>query len=485
MELGRITHVVFVVITVTAMACGESKTLPLQQRSNTSPTPVVNVQATVAAAVQSTMEASLEAAQSHTPTLVPSPTPSSPPETAATVIARPTVANSTSNPPIDLPSLVATAVQGFVGRPRSPTPVVASVPKQTTTPTPRPTTTSSPSPLPTTAVNAFRQSVFDLIDRPPPIASLISISKPASDGITEVKGEPGAVPGLTDVMVATVEYANAVFVRSALNGSFAATIKSAPGATIQVRYNPYGPIPRNDGAHQKNHWPGTLIRVPDKTYSGSGFPFSAAGSASSGEGQALWSLSGSVDNRESRPGKRTSVSGTLTMYVPEGLDTPDRIKLFLLFGMDILFDDRGRQSTSSSIFISNLLTPSGMPIERARGPLSTNIEERSVILEKRGQNLAVEFDLEVRIPSDIPPGTYRLYAWIPDGPELDSVAGRPINRDLAVPPTNLLGYRAATVSILTIGSPRRPKLSPAILIDSPSQGARGVIALEDKGNYQW
>ena len=285
-------------------------------------------------------------------------------------------------------------------------------------------------------------------------------------------------------MVATVEYGDPVFVRSALKGCFSASLVSSPGATIQVRYNPYSPMGPDEGAHQKNPWPGTLIRLPDDASSGAGSPFSAAGSASSGDGRALWALSGSVDNRTLRPGDKASISGTLTMYVPEGVDAPDRLKLQLHIGIDILFDDRGRQTASGSIFVSSLLTPSGMPIERQRGPLSTTIHAMPVILERQGQHLVVEFDVAVRIPSELPPGTYRLYAWIPSGPGLDSVAGRPLNRESAVSPTNFLGHRAATVSLLTIGSPERPRLNPAILINSPFQGARGAIALEDRGIYE-
>ena len=55
---------------------------------------------------------------------------------------------------------------------------------------------------------------------------------------------------------------------------------------------------------QPTQGPGTLIRVQDEAYSGAGFPFSAAGSASSGDGRALWALSGSVDNRTLRLERR-------------------------------------------------------------------------------------------------------------------------------------------------------------------------------------
>ena len=40
-------------------------------------------------------------------------------------------------------------------------------------------------------------------------------------------------------MVTTVEYADAVFVQSEADGSFSASVLSAPGATVQVRYSPY------------------------------------------------------------------------------------------------------------------------------------------------------------------------------------------------------------------------------------------------------
>ena len=84
-----------------------------------------------------------------------------------------------------------------------------------------------------------RPSVLDYVDRPPPIASLITIGAPGPDGVTLVTGDPGSVPPLVHVIVATLEYGDPVAVRSAADGGFSASVLSAPGATIQVRYDPY------------------------------------------------------------------------------------------------------------------------------------------------------------------------------------------------------------------------------------------------------
>ena len=119
--------------------------------------------------------------------------------------------------------------------------------------------------------------MLDYVDRPPPIASLITMGAPGPDGVTLVTGAPGSVPPLVYVMVATVEFGNAVTVSSAADGGFSASILSAPGATIQVRYNPYSSALNGDPPPPLANWPGTLMRVADSPDGGGGTPFSGAG----------------------------------------------------------------------------------------------------------------------------------------------------------------------------------------------------------------
>ena len=62
-------------------------------------------------------------------------------------------------------------------------------------------------------INGTRIPVMDIVDRPPPIASLITVGTPAPNGTTAVSGAPGAVPAGAFVMVASLAYSTPDFDR--------------------------------------------------------------------------------------------------------------------------------------------------------------------------------------------------------------------------------------------------------------------------------
>ena len=115
-----------------------------------------------------------------------------------------------------------------------------------------------------TALTSSRIPVMDIVDHPPPIASLITVGTPAADGTTTVSGTSGAVPPEAVVLVASLAFAEPNFVRADQDGSFDAVIPSAPGDIIQIRYR-VDPVFREfvpEGLRDKTHWPGTLVGVP-------------------------------------------------------------------------------------------------------------------------------------------------------------------------------------------------------------------------------
>ena len=77
--------------------------------------------------------------------------------------------------------------------------------------------------------------MLDYVDHPPPNASLITIGATGPDGVTLVTGDPGSVPPLVHVIVATVEYGDAVAVRSAMplySASWRAKIRGILGGKL-------------------------------------------------------------------------------------------------------------------------------------------------------------------------------------------------------------------------------------------------------------
>ena len=150
-----------------------------------------------------------------------------------------------------------------------PTAVSTTAPPESETRPPAPR--AVPSDLQTATVDE-RPSVMDVVDRPPPIASLITVGAPAPGGKTTVSGAPGAVPPRAFVVVASLAYSAPAFVRANRDGSFETETPTAPGDTIQIRYQ----VEEVSGTSVPgelagiSHWPGTLVRVP-QSQPGSGF----------------------------------------------------------------------------------------------------------------------------------------------------------------------------------------------------------------------
>ena len=322
--------------------------------------------------------------------------------------------------------------------------------------------------------------MLDYVDRPPPIASLITIGATGPDGVTLVTGAPGSVPSLVYVMVATVEYGNAVTVSSAADGGFSASMLSAPGATIQVRYNPYSSVLNDDPRPPLANWPGTLMRVADPPDGGGGTPFSGAGiigrPGSGREEGFFWAVAGTVVQRP----LDVTLSGTLRFYIPAGVTAASTLNLRAHLGIDAIFDAGGGQVAKGSDFVSRILTPTGLPIERTQGHGFGDIHNFGLSLQDQGGALVGSFETTLSLPSSLPPGTHRLYLWIEGRPELEPLRFQPSSRS-----DNLLGSGGATVALLSVGTPGAPRLSPMLLVDSPNQGVRGTIATEERGRYEF
>ena len=315
---------------------------------------------------------------------------------------------------------------------------------------------------------------------------MITIGAPGPDGVTLVTGDPGSVPPLVHVIVATVEYGNPVAVRSAADGGFSASVISAPGATIQVRYDPYFSADTGSRGLGLPSWPGTLIRVAHSPDGGGGTPFSGAG-AMDGDVNVFWAVAGTVVQSTLDAGEETTLSGTLRVYVPAGVTAPPSLIVFARLGINPLFDAGGGQVAAGSDFISRILTPTGLPIERPKSFGFFQIHEFGLRLQDQGGTLVASFDTTLSLPPSLPPGTHRLYLWVSGvncrgnvDPELERLRFQP-----SIGPDRLLGSGWATVALFAAGTPGAPRLSPMLLVDSPNQGVRGTIAMEERGLYEF
>ena len=325
-----------------------------------------------------------------------------------------------------------------------------------------------------TALASSRIPVMDIVDRPPPIASLITVGTPAPDGTTTVSGAPGAVPSGAGVLVASLAYAMPGFVRADPDGSFDAEIPTAPGDTIQIRYrvdrvfNPFVP----GELAEKSHWPGTLVRAPQSEPASD---FEGASFHTVEGGIVRGFASGTVSETRLAVGESTRVAGTIAFRIPAGAAAPLAGSYRAEISLSPLFDAAGNQVSAGTDFISHLRTPTGLPIERSvrggqgLGPLPVTP------LERVGDLLTGSFDGSGVVPEDLPDGTYRLYVSFYLDPEF-SVLG--FDSDSAAENIQPTGG-VISVAMVTVGDPAPPCLAPMLLTNSPNQGQRGTVARAD------
>jgi hypothetical protein len=319
-----------------------------------------------------------------------------------------------------------------------------------------------------------RIAVLDIIDHPPPIASLITVGIPAPDGTTTVSGAADAVPSLALVLVASLSYSDPAFVKARTDGSFDTTIPTAPGDWIQVRYRV------DDGLdtfvpqdlHQTNHWPGTLIRAAPWEPVG-GFAGAIHRGVESGIARGL--ASGTVSETQLAVGESTRVVGSVSFRIPEGASVPSTVNYSGQLALSPLFDAAGNQVGAGTDFISHLLTPSGLPIERAvRGGVSG--AHFAITAARDGDLLTGSFDARMAIPAGLPDGIYRLYVVFHLGPDFNGLGvEQPQSAMSLTQPTD----GAVSAAIVTVGDAAPPRLAAMLLTDSPSQGQRGTVARED------
>ncbi len=343
------------------------------------------------------------------------------------------------------------------------------------------TGSASPGPVPPafqTVTVDERLSVMDIVDRPPPIASLITVENPAPDGMTSVSGAPGAVPPRAVVLVASLAYSAPAFVRADQDGSFDAEIPTAPGDTIQIRYR-VDPVfdPRvPDTLQGLTNWPGTLVRVPQSQPRSD---FAGAYFRNVEGGVVRGFVSGTVSETVLAIGGATRVAGDVSFRIPTGAATPppaDSLGARLM--LSPLFDTDGNQVGAGTDFISHLLTPTGLPIERSirggrgAGPLQVTP------LVRVGDLLTGSFDGTVTVPARLPDGTYLLFVGFELNAEFSSLAV-----DTPTSAAALIQPRDGTVpvALVTVGKPAPPRLALMLLTDNPSQGQRGTVAREDAG----
>ena len=332
----------------------------------------------------------------------------------------------------------------------------------------------------------------------PPKAALISMSTPLANGEVTLTGTVGAVPPHSAVVAITLETGHFTTAQATANGSFTAALFAPVGTSVLIKADPFGTsvaeflsAPWGDDLLFSNGeqggalsplagLPGTILRVVDPP--GAALSVGGAGRIRF-DVLPSWTFHGSINAQTLSPGDSLQSRGTIRVDSP-ALQGVSGLRAGVTLRLERLSDTDGSSVLRSNTFASTFLTPTGLPIER--GPLWHDAglhHSRDLPLVKTAATQAeAEVDLTLSLPPDLPTGYYRpfLSFWFPDMP-----AEEPPSRSI----TQMVQQAArsfvsdARLPIIRVGSPAPPRLSWSLLLDTLSNGSRGVLAMEDADRF--
>lgn len=323
-----------------------------------------------------------------------------------------------------------------------------------------------------------------IFPRRPPRADLIQVAAADADGIATVTGLPGAVDGVAMVWVMNLQTSQYHATSSAEDGSFAVDIFAPEGSVLSVHQNPSGvgviahvagTIVRTDGAEEDGFM--TLARLgPPFT------PEERVRSVGMFDAAQFW-ISGALPGRQLTSGQILSLSGTYRIYSRNKPDFAiDPASIHVGVELHPVIGPDGKQQSNGPQTASRSLTPSGFPIERPNAP---GVALGQVTLGPSTSRSTFSWEgtwtAHLQIPSGTPTGVYQ-FAILPT-----------LQTDIPATTRHYEGVYAtiidtlhvtSTAALVEVGQPTERQLGWALMINDFSNGARGVVAEEDRQALQ-
>ena len=335
----------------------------------------------------------------------------------------------------------------------------------------------------TDLVLTVSQQFIPFVPDDPPKADLINISLPTADGEVRIRGAAGSVAPNSIVVAVTLNTGHFTTVQATASGSFSVTLFAPAGTSILIKADPFGTsvveFLANDlnqgGGEPVEHisaLPGTILRVAAPT--GAGVPIGGAGRTAY-DSFPTWIFHGSILTNTFAPGDPLRVHGTVRVDSP-ALQGVDDLQVNATLILERLSDPDGSSLLRlETLAVSTLLTPTGLPIERkGHTPGFSQYQEFSLVKAASTQAEA-KLDLTLSLPSDLPAGYYHpsLAFDFPDMP-------------FENPPKHLKRQESldsVDLPIIQVGNPAPPRLDWVFLLDTLSNGSRGVVAEEDADRF--
>jgi len=316
------------------------------------------------------------------------------------------------------------------------------------------------------------------------------------DGMTRVEGAAGAIPGAHPMLILSPSTGFGAATRSRADGSFEGSISAPPGSWVLVKYDPFnlfeperpwrlpqfGLKPDSGSAgvaeYGPSENPGTWLRAPcaiprdEKNAFCIGFAMFPS--------DLDFTIRGGIIEDKVRGTIRAS--GKVTVY-PDAAAAAGLAGTRLEFGgeLDRLFDARGKARAENASYFSDVLTPTGLPIEHQRRKDVERIFNTGPLArDAGGASLSAAFSFELPLPKSIEPGTYAM--WLRPSQMPHAGAARKGKRGGR---NRFLTRSGFPLPPLALGRASRPRLVWTLLTDAlAADGSRGTAAAEDGEGFQ-
>jgi uncharacterized protein (TIGR03437 family) len=289
------------------------------------------------------------------------------------------------------------------------------------------------------------------------------------------------------VLVVTLEIGHFAVTQATAEGSFSETIFAPAGTSLLVKVDP-------EGSHLRSFvdfrggaitalvpLAGTILRVPERPTPGPGVLFAGAGPTAANPGSAspTWTLVGSITTGALQPGASLGISGTLEVRSP-ALSGGGEMRVGVYVDLERLSGPDGAGAAARNHLSSAVLTPTGLPIERAPVDHSKPFDARQTLTRFGADTARTTLNLSLNLPTDLAAGYYRPHLVFRfEGVPLEQSsqpltgidrAGRNVRPSLYLP-------------IIRVGQPAAPQLFWTLLTNTLSNGTRGVRAIEDRSRF--
>ena len=323
----------------------------------------------------------------------------------------------------------------------------------------------------------------------PPDADAIRIDYNASSGQALLTAAAGAVPAGATVVVANLELGDVMLVRADAVGAFETQIASFPGTHIMIKQDSTGEVIRQDWddmdifEQDQIQSPGILLRTPQLTSSEIVTGYAVAGGARVSNDGPPWMFVGTLSETNLQSGGAFSVVGRITILS----DVVSLEQATLSYSGQLLGDENGYQIGPAGEFLSNLLTPTGLPIERssAKDPLAIfpqDCDLQPLPWQLQNGNLIADYSCQVQVNGDAPAGTYAIWLTLntPDDVRQQLQDGQ--KDELFRWGRDLGQGNSIALTTVSVDGAAPMRLTTTLLADLLQEGTRGgVLAREDTG----